>query len=79
MSVDLSKLTADVAAQTSVIASVQTAFKGLADQIAALKNVAPAADAATQKAIDDLAASVEANSASLSAAVAANTPAASAS
>jgi len=72
---DFSKLQADVAAQTTVIAGVQTLLANLVQQISDLKN-AGTSDPAVQAAIDSLATSVEANNAALSAAVAANTPAA---
>ena len=71
---DFSKLHADVTAQNSVVAGVSTLLSQLSTEIAALKT-AGNSDAATQAAIDDLAQKVEANSAALSQAVTANTPA----
>jgi hypothetical protein len=70
---DFTKLQADVAAQSTVVTSVQTLLTNLSAAIAALKGGNPA-DQAT---IDALAASVLSNSAALSAAVTANTPASS--
>lgn len=72
---DLSKLQADVTAQTDTIQSAVTLLSGLSQQIAALKN-AGTSDKATQDAIDALASTVEQNSQALAAAVTANTPAA---
>jgi uncharacterized protein involved in exopolysaccharide biosynthesis len=72
---DLSKLTADIAAETDFIKSAQAAFAGLAQQIADLKGQV-SQDPDTQAAIDALAQQVEANNAALSAAIPANTPAA---
>jgi uncharacterized protein involved in exopolysaccharide biosynthesis len=68
-------LTADIAAETDLIKSAQTAFAGLAQQIADLKGQV-SQDPATQAAIDALAQQVESNNAALSAAIPANTPAA---
>lgn len=70
----LSDLQADVSAETTVDGSILTLVSGLSDQIAALKTTQT--DPATAAAIDALATQVETNTASLSAAVAANTPAA---
>lgn len=66
--VDLTQLTADVAADTDAVNSAVTLLNALAAEIAANAND-PAALAA-------LAATLEANTASLAAAVTANTPAA---
>jgi hypothetical protein len=63
---DLTKLQADVAAQKTAIDSAITLLNGLAAQIAALP--------AEQGAIDQLAADVSAQTASLAAAVTAGTP-----
>ena len=71
---DLTKLQADVAAQTTVTQGVATLLQQLAQQIADLKT-AGASDPSVQAAIDDLATKVEANSAALATAVSANTPA----
>lgn len=70
----LSDLQADVAAEDTVIASNNVLLTGLSAQIAALKTTQT--DPATAAAIDALASDVEASTASLSAAVTANTPAA---
>ena len=67
MSAELDRLTADVAAQTTVIDSVVTLLTSLADQIRNLP--------ATTVAINALADSVEAQTKKLSDAVVANTPA----
>lgn len=63
----IADLHAAVTAEDTVIDSAVTLIQGLADKIAALKP--------EQAAIDALAADVQAKSAALSAAVAANTPA----
>ncbi len=70
---DLSKLAADIAGETTVIEGVGTLLTALSAAIADLK--LHVEDPAAQAAIDALAAQVESNSAALSAAVAANTPA----
>lgn len=70
----LSDLEADVAAEGTVIASNNTLLTGLSAQIAALKN--DQTDPTTAARIDALAQAVESQTASLSAAVVANTPAA---
>jgi hypothetical protein len=69
---DFTKLQADVTAQNTVVASVQTLLTNLSAAIAALK----AGNPADQAAIDALAAQVEANSAALASAVTSNTPSA---
>ncbi len=69
---DLSKLTADVAAEGTVIDGVTTLLGALSAAIADLK--LHVEDPAAQAAIDALAAQVESHTAALSAAVAANTP-----
>ncbi len=71
---DLSRLSADVAAETTIVDSVKTLLDALSAAIADLK--LHVEDPAAQAAIDALATQVEANSSALSAAVAANTPAA---
>lgn len=73
MKMDLAKLQTDVAAQTTVIQSIQTLLAGLSKEITDLKTTL-GDPAVAQKAIDDLAAQVEANSAALTQAVTANTP-----
>lgn len=75
---EFAKLTADVAAQTSVIQSANTLLNGLTAQIAALKQTAASAGAPAEviAAIGALETSVQSNSTTLAAAVTANTPAA---
>jgi hypothetical protein len=68
------QLQADVAANTTVDASVVTLVSGLVSQLQALSAAGTPVDPA---AIDALATQLETNTASLSAAVTANTPAAS--
>jgi len=63
--VDLSKLQADVAAQSTVVASAEALIKGLADRIRAT--------AGDQAAVDALATQVEQDSQGLADAVQANT------
>ena len=70
---DISKLQADVTAQSTVIDSVVTLLEGLTHAIDDLK--LHTEDPAAQAAIDALATQVEAQTAALSAAVTANTPA----
>ncbi len=67
---DLARITADVAAETTVVDSVKT----LLDQLTAAIGAIHTEDPATQVALDALATQIETNSAALSAAVAANTP-----
>ncbi len=69
---DLARITADVAAETTVVDSVKT----LLDQLTAAIGAIHTEDPATQVALDALATQIETNSAALTAAVAANTPAA---
>lgn len=64
---DLTKLTADVAAETTVDTAVQTLLTNLVAQIKAAGG--------DQAALDALTTQMEANAAALSAAVTANTPA----
>ncbi len=66
----LADLQADVAAETTVESSLLAAFKGLQDQVAALKQ--PTTDPATATAIDALATQIESNTAGMTAAVQAN-------
>ena len=81
MALDVSKLTADVAAQTTVISSAVALITGLNASIgdlrtqlaAAIASNDPAAVAAVQASLDDLDAKVAANTASLMVAVPANT------
>lgn len=70
----LADLQADVEANTSATQSAATLLGGLSQEIANLKTTQT--DPATAAAIDALAAKVEENTASLAAAVTANTPAA---
>lgn len=65
---DLTKLTADVAAETTVDTAVQTLLTNLVAQIKAASG--------DQAALDALTTQMETNAAALSAAVTANTPAA---
>lgn len=71
MAVDVSKIQADVAAQTTVTQSAVALLQQLTD---ALKNIPPSTDPQTQAAIDALAQSIEANTASLADAITKNTP-----
>ncbi len=72
----ITALTAEVAKDTTVIASAITLIKGIAAQIQAAVDAALAAGAtpAQLKALTDLQASVAANDTALAAAVAAGTP-----
>jgi small-conductance mechanosensitive channel len=72
MSVDLSKLTQDVAAMQTVTQSALTLIQGIAAQLAAIP---PSTDPATQAALDQLSTELESNTKALSDAVAANTAA----
>lgn len=74
MAIDVSKLTADVQAQTDAVNSAVTLLNGLTQAINDLKNQTQ--DPAAQAAIDDLANKVEAATQALASAVTANTPAA---
>ena len=77
MALDITKLTADVAAQTTVISSAVALITGLNSAVSDLKTQLaaaiaandPAALAAVQAALDDLDAKLTANTASLAAAV----------
>jgi len=72
MSIDLTKIQAEIAANTSVTQSVVTLVNTLATEI---KNIPPSNDPQTQAALDSLVATLQANDQTLAAAVAANTPA----
>lgn len=75
---ELAQLQADVAAQSTVIASATTAFQGLAAQLASAEAAARSAGA-TDVQIASIAAvrqGLEANTAALATAIPANTPAA---
>lgn len=74
MAVDLTALTAEVAAVGTVEQSAITLINGIAAQIAAAVAAVPSADPATQTAINALTAQLTAETAALSAAVTANTP-----
>ena len=74
MALDISALTAQVAADTSAVNSAVTLIQSLAAQIAALKS--QTTDPETAAKIDALVAQLKANDDSLATAVAANTPAA---
>ncbi len=69
MTVDLTKITADVAAVQGVEASAVTLIQALA---AAVKAIPPSTDPTTQAALDSLSSQLETGTASLSAAVVAN-------
>lgn len=71
---DLDELTLAVEENTSVDASALAAINGLADQVASLEGQITSVDQAKQ-AIRDTAAAIRASSASLAAAIPANTPA----
>lgn len=73
MAIDLTKLTAEVTANTTVTSSVETLITNLAAQIAAIPT---STDPVTQAALDALVATLNANDTSLANAVTANTPAA---
>ncbi len=73
MAISLTAITAEVANNTTVTASVVTLVQNLAAQIAAIP---PSTDPTTQAALDALAATLTANDSSIAAAVTANTPAA---
>jgi hypothetical protein len=67
----LARVQSDVAAQTSVVASVKTYVKGLKDQLEAA--AAASSDQSTAQALRVLADQIEANTASDAAAIVANT------
>ena len=71
MAIDLTKLTAEVAANTTVTTSVEALVNNLAAQIAAIP---PSSDPTTQAALDALVQTLNANDTGLAAAVVANTP-----
>lgn len=70
----LAKVQNDVAAQTTVTASVQTYVKGLRDQLAAIAAQTP--DSTTAAALTALSQQIQANTSSDAAAIVENTPAA---
>ncbi len=72
MALALDNITAAVAADTTVVGSVQTLLTQLTAMIAAIP---PSTDPTTQAALDALATQLGANNSALAAAVAANTPA----
>ena len=74
MAIDLTKITNDVAALTSAVASAEALITAMADEIKSISG--STTDATTQAALDNLATQLENNTAGLAAAVAANTPAA---
>ncbi len=73
MAIDLTKLTTEVAANTSVTKSVVTLVNNLAAQIAAIP---PSNDPTTQAALDALVQTLNNNDTTIASAVTANTPAA---
>jgi hypothetical protein len=76
MAISLTAITAEVANNTSVTASVEQLVTNLATQIAAIP---PSTDPVTQAALDALTATLNTNDTGIAAAVVANTPAAPAS
>ena len=72
MAVDLTKLTAEVARNTTVESSVVALLTQLT---ALIKAIPPSTDPVTQAALDQLATTLTTNDDTLAAAVAANTPA----
>lgn len=72
MAIDLSKITAEVANNTSVTNSVVQLVQNLAAEI---KAIPPSNDPATQAALDQLTATLTANDGTIATAVTANTPA----
>ena len=77
---EMAQLKADVAQQTTVIASATAAFQGLAAQLIAAEEAAITAGASADQiaGLTSVRQAMEANTAALSAAIPANTPAASA-
>ena len=71
MAVDFTSLTAEVARQTTVDASI---VKLLDNVVAALAAIAPSSDPATQASLDALRATIQANDDAIAAAVVKNTP-----
>ena len=69
----LDKVTADVAAETTLTGSVLVFIKGLQDQILALANATP--DTTTAQALQALATQIEVNNKTTADAMVANTPA----
>ena len=76
MAIDLTKITAEVANNTAVDASIEQLVQNLAAQIAAIP---VSTDPVTQAALDQLTSTLTTNDAAIAAAVTANTPAAPAS
>lgn len=72
MAIDLTKMNAEIAANTTVTSSVVALVNNLAAQIAALSTTDPA----TQAQIDALVQTLSSNDTTIAAAVTANTPAA---
>jgi hypothetical protein len=72
--IDLTKITADVAANTNAVNSAASLLQELT---ALVKAIPPSSDPVTQAAIDNLATTMEANTANLANAIVTNTPAAS--
>jgi hypothetical protein len=73
MAISLTAITAEVANNTSVTASVEQLVTNLAAQIAAIP---PSTDPVTQAALDALTVTLSSNDTSIASAVTANTPAA---
>ena len=73
MAISLTAITAEVANNTSVTASVEQLVTNLATQIAAIP---PSTDPVTQAALDSLTATLNTNDTGIAAAVVQNTPAA---
>ena len=73
MAIDLTKLTAEVAANTTVTGSVVTLINNLSAQI---KNIPPSNDPVTQAALDGLVSTLSQNDTTIASAVTSNTPAA---
>jgi len=71
MAIDLTKITAEVANNTTVEASVLALLTQLA---AIIKAIPPSSDPVTQAALDQLTSTLSANDTALAAAVVANTP-----
>ncbi|MDB5849774.1 MAG: hypothetical protein JWP29_3526 [Rhodoferax sp.] len=79
ISAQIDSLKADIAAQTTVVSSVQTFIAGMSDQLTKALADAQAAGATAEQlqALTDLDSAVKANTAALASATTANTPAAS--
>lgn len=76
MAIDLTKITAEVAANTTVTGSVVALVQNLA---AIIKAIPPSTDPQTQAALDALTATLNSNDTTIASAVTANTPSAPAS